>query len=109
MDKVSLQHGDVILKLAKLPEGAKRIPVDSNRFTVERGEGINTHDLTDEELQTVLEVYEKDGVRYFRSAKKIKLTHAEHRTQILEPGQVYEKIPEREFDYEAMETRRTLD
>jgi hypothetical protein len=107
MEKILHQHGDLILKeTSVIPRGAKKIKVP-RIFVVEKGEGVNTHVITDTEQ---IKVYEKDDVLYFKTGiEPVKLTHQEHGTQVLEPDKIYKKVIEREFDYESMEARFTQD
>ncbi len=106
MKKIYGQHGDVILEaVAAIPSGAKRIEVKKG-FILEKGEGVHTHTIPETDG---LSVYEKDGVMYLTAEKPINLTHEEHGTQVLEPNIIYKKVIEREFDYESMEARKTLD
>jgi hypothetical protein len=106
MDKIYAQHGDLLIKLInKIPEGATKVVI-KGKFVIERGEGVNLHEMT----TTELEVYEKDGVLYFTTGACAEvLTHNEHGTQTIEPHTVGYKDVEQTFDYETMEARRTLD
>ena len=106
MEKRFAQQGDVVLTLVtEIPKTAKRLDFKGS-FIVEKGEGVNTHEITNTEG---LEVYEDKGTLFLKTGKETKLVHNEHGSQVLEPNKIYRKDPEMEFDYEADESRRTRD
>lgn len=106
MEKVLIQQGDVILvEVFSIPKKAKKITLKEKTFVVEQGEGVNTHRVMSEKL----EVYKEKETLYLKPSKSTVLIHNEHNTQTLEPNKIYKKINEREFDYEEMEARKTLD
>jgi len=110
MEKIPNQHGDVILKeVDSIPSGAKKIKNADDVFVVEKGEGVHKHTIQAVELETKLDVYEKEGILYFKPLTELPLTHEEHGIQTLTPGKIYKKVIEREFDYESMEARNTQD
>lgn len=103
--KIQNQHGDLLLeKIDDIPKGAKRVEV-SNGYVLERGEGVHTHILED---VSGVEVYEKDGQTYVHVVQPTKINHEEHGLQPVLPGK-YKKRIERVWDYEAEESRRTID
>lgn len=102
--KIFIQQGDVILKNAVIPNTAKKLKLGS-RFIVEKGEGANTHMITEVEK---IEAYEDNGTLYLKVNEPVKLSHEEHGTQVLEIG-TYKKEIEREWDYESEEARKTQD
>jgi len=100
------QQGDLIIyKGDKIPEGAKEIKI-GNRFTVLKGEGVNTHDLINAEGK--IRGYEKDGILWLNVEQPVEVVHQEHPTQVISPGIGYKDI-EQTFDYETMEGRKTQD
>lgn len=104
MDRIENQHGDLLLVVSEIPEGAKRVKVNPG-FVLERGEGVHTHIFPD--VQGI-EVFEKDGETYVRVSKPTKLDHEEHGIQTVKPG-VYKKRIERVWDYESEEARKVID
>lgn len=99
----SIQQGDCILEyVAKLPKEAKKVAFNG---IVLKGEGVNTHELTD--LSTV-ETYEVDGALYLSLSASNTLKHQEHGVETLTPGIIKRRI-EREWDYESEEVRNTRD
>lgn len=106
MDKISNQHGDLILKIVtEIPKSAKKIDNLGGKFIVERGEGVHVHEVDTEGV----EVYQDGDILYLKTNKKVTLTHEEHGAQILEPNKIYRKVIEREWDYESEEARKTQD
>ncbi len=116
MKKVLNQQGDVILNEGVIPPEAKKINLTGlTKFVIEKGEGVNTHELVSVKNETdvieqFIDLYELNDTYYVRvkPGKQIKLKHQEHKEQILHEG-IHEKINEREFDYEQMEARKTID
>jgi len=96
MDKITHQHGDVILvKIDKLPDNAKETEV-KNSFVVEKGEGIHTHVIHDTKH---LKVFMSNEEMYLKVLKDLKIDHEEHGVQTITPG-IYKKKIERQYDYE---------
>lgn len=109
MDKVKIQQGDLILcEVNKIPETVKKINVTGNKFIVLKGEGVNTHELQSSTLSDDIEAYSDGDVLYLHIKKDTDLIHQEHGTVRLREGIVKRTI-EREWDYEAMESRQTKD
>jgi hypothetical protein len=107
MIKLHTQQGDCILEIVSaIPKSAKKIQLGSGSFIVLRGEGVNTHEITD---CSGIEAYEENGVLYLKTNKEVKLVHSEHGTTTLKPNKIYKRIIEREFNYEDMEARNTRD
>lgn len=108
------QHGDCLFENVKvIPEGAeKKDLIGIKSFTIEKGEGVNTHELVSEtnDLSDLMELYEHEGNLYVRVKKgcQIKIKHQEHGEQILKEG-IHKKVIEREYDYEKNEERKVLD
>lgn len=98
---MKIQHGDVILTVAKDIEGLQWRQAPRG-YVVERGEGVHTHVTT-----TECEIAERNGVLYLRGASGI--DHEEHGIKILDPHSVYRKGIELEYDAETNEARATRD
>ncbi len=106
MKKILFQQGDLIIyKAESIPVGAKKIEL-TNKFTLLKGEGANTHDLVDAVGKVT--AYEKDGVLHLNVEKQSSIVHQEHGVQEIEPGIGYRDV-EQTFDYEQMESRNTQD
>ncbi len=106
MIKLYTQQGDCILEIVKeIPKTAKRIEL-SGSLIVLKGEGVNTHEITD---VSNIKAYEENGVLYLETNESVTLIHQEHGNTVLEPNKIYRRIIEREFDYELMEARNTRD
>lgn len=105
MKRIVLIHGDVTFKEAtEIPKTAKLVKAKKG-FVVEKGEGVHAHILENE-----CDIYiDTDGTMYFKT-NELKVNHEEHglQTAISDTGIIVKEI-EREFDYEDMEARRTLD
>lgn len=105
MNKVSNQHGDLLMvEVTTIPHGAKPVKIKDG-FVIERGEGVHTHIFPD---VSGIEVFEKDNETYVRVSKKTQLDHEEHGRQTIKPG-VYKKRIERVWDYESEEARKVID
>lgn len=106
MIKLHAQQGDCLLEVVNsIPKEAKKIKLNST-FIVLKGEGVNTHEITD---CSGIEIYEVSGTLYLKTNKKTSLVHSEHGTTTLEPNKIYKRVIEREFNYEDMEARNTQD
>ena len=106
MIKLHTQQGDCILEIVKdIPKTAKKIKL-GNTLIVLKGEGVNTHEITD---CSGIEVYEENGTLYLKTNKEVSLIHQEHGTTKLKPNKIYKRVIEREFNYEDMEARNTQD
>jgi len=106
MIKLHTQQGDCILEVvSEIPESAKEIKAKGN-FILLKGEGVNTHEITNAEE---VKIFEDNGTLYLKSSKSIELIHSEHGKMVLEPNKIYRRRIEREFDYESMEARNTQD
>lgn len=104
MKRIENQHGDLLLEVSEIPQGAQKIDV-KNGYVIEHGEGVHTHIFPNVEG---IEVFEKEGEIYVRVNKKTSLDHEEHGQQIVMPG-IYKKKIERVWDYETMESRKVID
>lgn len=106
MIKLYTQQGDCILEeVLKIPKTAKKIKL-STSLIVLKGEGVNTHEITDTQN---IEAYEENGTLYLKTNKEVSLIHQEHGMKTLEPNKIYKRIVEREWNYEDMEARNTKD
>lgn len=113
MKEIYLQQGDVILyKEKSIPKNAKKIEITLNNFVLEKGEGVNTHQLQAKNgrLQKQLLMYETEEEYIFNTGLNgLILVHEEHGTSELEPNILLSKVKEREYDYETQEARAVLD
>ena len=106
MIKLHTQQGDCILEvITKIPKKAKKIKIGSV-LVVLKGEGANTHEIRDTES---IEAYEENGTLYLKTLNPVEIVHQEHGKSILEPNKIYQRIIEREWDYESEEARKTQD
>ena len=106
MIKLHTQQGDCIIEVVtSIPKEAKKIKV-SGSLIVLKGEGVNTHEITD---CSGIEAYEVNGILYLKTNKEVSLIHSEHGTTKLKPNRIYKRIIEREFNYEDMEAQNTRD
>ncbi len=106
MNKIYAQHGDICFQeVVNIPKGLKWKKV-AKGFIVEKGEGTHLHTTIDD-----CEIAEKDGVLYLReiSGCKFGVDHEEHKVKILNPGTIYRKGIELEYDAETDEARKTQD
>lgn len=105
------QQGDVILeKIEALPSGAEKIGMKP----VMEGEGHHEHVLCPEKPKEA-EMYEREGVLYFRLSAPAPLKHiqkgggkGEHGTQVIEPG-LYKVGQVYEHDWWTAEARKVID
>ena len=87
------RHGDLLIaKIDEIPSEAKRI----NRLILAYGEATgHAHALQDGEL------FDMDGTLFFSLAVETELTHQEHDTIIIPPGD-YQVIRQREYTPERI-------
>ena len=103
MKKIYCCHGDVTLvKVNSIPKDSKKVQWKKG-FILERGEGQNIHSVEDK-----CEIYQVGDTLYLKVGSDVRIDHAEHGIQILEPG-IYKKEIERVFSYEDMEARKVQD
>lgn len=108
-----IQQGDVIIEVADIPKGAKKI--DKGHFAHLLGirgyvlaEGETTghaHCISDVEN---VEMVEKDGMFFIRVLKDVTVTHEEHKPVKIPPG-IYRVRKVREYDHFAEEARDVRD
>jgi len=105
MNKVRLVQGDVYFKDVKeIPAGAKKIQRTKRGYVLAEGEATgHAHTIEDE-----VELYEKDGVLFLKTDKKVSLKHQEHHPIHLDPGIRRVGIV-REYDPLEKDVRRVLD
>ena len=101
------QQGDLKLTpVSIVPEGAKRLSSRAGRYVLAEGEATG-HAHTIEECPEV-EMYERDGTLFLRTAGPATIEHQEHAAQIVEPG-IYEVGRVLEYDYLKEQARMVLD
>jgi len=108
------QHGDVLIKKCEsIPEGCKQIQTN----VLAEGEVTGHYhalvpkgtELTRCQQVPGLRVVKADtGDTYIQTDTEIDIVHQEHRRITLDPG-IYQIDLVREYDYDAMETRRVVD
>lgn len=109
MGKIYCQHGDLLLEeISSIPKEAKSVKLTNKIVTLLKGEGVNTHDIELGNLSDV-ELSQDGETLYLKTNKEIDLIHKEHGKQTLEPNKIYRRLIEREFNYEAMESRNVRD
>lgn len=110
MKQIYLQQGDVILyRERNVPNKAKKVNFSGNSFVLEKGEGVNTHELRHSNLQKAINIYETGKEYFLEIVAPIVLVHQEHGTAQLQEGIVISKQKEREWDYETEEARAVMD
>ena len=79
------QHGDVLgQRIDKIPSGAKKVEARAGRYILAEGEATgHAHTII---ATADIELFEKDGTMYLRCGADCELTHEEHHTQTIEPG-----------------------
>lgn len=108
--KIGIQQGDVWLKkcgvkgvflqeFEAIPEDAK--PVEGK--VLYYGDN-NTHAFESGKFQ----MFEKDQVRFLRVTEPATLSHGEHGSHVIEPGEYFLDIV-REYDHLKEESRRVID
>lgn len=102
-----LQQGDVLIKkLDYLPKGINKITADKRGLVLAEGEHTgHFHAIVAEEG---VELYEHEGTLFLHTEKEVELTHQEHNTVTIAPGD-YEIGRVREMDYTKMMTRPVAD
>ena len=87
------RQGDLlIVMIGEIPEGATR----RESLVLAEGEATGHAHRLD-----AGEVYEKEGVLYFRAEQVVHLVHEEHAMIALEPG-AYQVIRQREYEPEGL-------
>ena len=98
------QHGDVIIRPAAIPTGARRV---ETRVLATGEVTGHAHRLTDD---SDVEVYEHDGTLYLRVGPgHAKLTHEEHGLGVIEEIGEARVDRVREYDHFAEEARDVRD
>lgn len=107
------RHGDVILKrIDSIPEGAEKA-YTGNTYRLAEGEITgHFHEMTAEvsadNAEGSLSVWEMGGVRFLTVASPAKITHQEHGEIAVAPG-TYRIDIEREHDPMTEQSRRVID
>ncbi len=98
-------QGDVFFTRAtKLPEGVKQATRKERGYIIAEGEATgHAHVIHDD-----IELYEKDGVLFIKTAKEAEVRHEEHLPVILSPG-IWRVGIIREYDPFLEETRIVRD
>jgi len=109
------QQGDVILRRIKsIPEDATKKHPEEKVYILAAGEHTGHHhcvntltvqELTKEDKNYNIEMYEKDGVSYLSVSKDTAITHEEHNPVTVSSG-VWEIGIVREYDPFAEEAER---
>lgn len=102
MDKHGYGHGDILIRPATIPAGAKAI---SNRVLA-HGETGHAHALT---ADSDVEIFEREGTLFIRVGPKGgAIDHEEHGRHDLAPGD-YRIGRQMEYDHFAEEAREVRD
>lgn len=104
-------HGELgIFKTdSVIPEGAKKIKGDGEKYIVAPSETTGNHHCVQE--KEGVELYEKEGVMYLKADVAVDVfcvLPERHDTITLEPG-IYEIEPAKEYDYLSQEIRNVKD
>lgn len=98
------RQGDVLIRrVAKIPKGLKKVPLENGRVVLAHGEATgHAHAVVDrvaevEFLAADLREMEK---RFLRVESEVDVVHDEHATITLAPGE-YEVVRQREYAPEA--------
>lgn len=101
-----LQQGDVLLKSASVPEGAREIPATGRGYILAEGEATgHAHRIED---VAGVEFLEKDGRFYVVNMRPVTIRHEEHKSLTLPPGR-WEVGKIREYNHFEEETREVRD
>lgn len=92
------RQGDVLMKTIAIPADAQRVML-TERAVMAYGE-VTGHAHVLDQIQDI-ELYEKEGRTFVRVLATTPLTHEEHGTIMLVPGD-YERIIQREYSPEAI-------
>lgn len=98
------QQGDVIIKKASMPEGARRIFRGPKGFVLAEGEATGHAHVIEQHI----EMYEKEGVYYLIVEKPVTVKHEEHKPITLDKG-TYQVNIVREYDPFGEEVRSVKD
>lgn len=94
------QQGDVLLKTTDIPKKAKQV---QDPVLVRSAVTGHTHSVS---LQA--EVFEYEGKKYIKAKKTFALTHQEHHTLKVPPGEYWVDAVQ-EYDHFAEEARAVAD
>jgi len=103
-----LQQGDVLIKsIDKLPENLSKVLPKENKLILAEGEATgHCHAISD--IDNVELLQDKNGNLFLDVKEEIDLTHDEHNTITINPGQ-YEIDIVREYDHFEEEARKVED
>ena len=107
MDKLTNQHGDVLLfKVNSIPSSAKKVE-SKNKIVIMDGEVTgHQHAISDTSIAELF--MGEDNVKYLNVKEDTIITHEEHLTQPVEAG-IYRVGQVQEYDYDEMEARAVKD
>ncbi len=106
----TILHGESqINKIARLPQGVKKIKTKGSFHIIAESETSGNHHVVD--IHDGVEFYEKDGTLYLKNDTKTQVrcvVKDRHDAITLEPG-TWEIDFQQEYDYISEETRRVAD
>lgn len=101
MDRDPYRQGDVLLvPVEEIPHGLKEVPLQDGKIVLAEGEAtghLHAIDVEDAEALFRAEDLESIEGRFLTVEKEVALTHPEHGTIKVEPGN-YEVTRQREYD-----------
>ena len=101
-----IQQGDVCLEKSLLPKNANKLKSDKRGFVLAEGEHTgHFHAIV---AEPGVELYEHEGTLFLTTNHEVELTHQEHNTITIPPGQ-YEVGRISEYDHFADASRIVAD
>jgi hypothetical protein len=94
-DAMQYRQGDVFLRSARIPAAAKVVDPDGGRIVLAYGE-VTGHAHAIHEIDRVAILEGPDGRRWLRVTEAAALSHEEHATVVVPPGE-YEITIQREY------------
>lgn len=98
------QQGDVIIRSAEIPKGAKRIHKKEGRYALAVGEATGHAHVIEDDIK----MYDKDGIIYIKASKPVTVRHEEHKPILLNKG-TYRVGIVREYDPFTEEVKKVED
>lgn len=92
----AIRQGDVLLKPAAVPYGAKRIPVRPIALGERTGHHHSLMSCTETSVEDLVEMYEMDGQTYVRvlgEPAEVALVHQQHKAAPVAPAE-YVYVPQ---------------
>lgn len=109
MQRFIARQGDVLIKrVAEIPEGLKKVPLDRGRVILAYGEVTGHAHVVVGDVEFLTADLEDMEGRFLRVEQEAQVVHDEHDTVILPPGE-YEIIRQREYTSADMEPVRVAD